>query len=177
MQWSDLTSAQPALGKIAHEKLIGPGVLLVGTVRRDGSARISGVEPLIMDGQLWLSMMNDSMKARDLYREPRVVLNSIITSPEPATEIKLRCVARPESGRTVHERYATSVAGALGWRPVVGRFALFAVSIEELTYIGYDAPTQGQHVARWPSGVEYVRPATTPTSLGPQQAVRRLLVG
>ena len=43
---------QPALGVVAHDLLIRPGVLLVGTTRRDGSARISGAEPLLMDGQL-----------------------------------------------------------------------------------------------------------------------------
>jgi len=40
------------LGAIAHDLLIRPGVVLIGTTRRDGSARISGVEPLVMDGQL-----------------------------------------------------------------------------------------------------------------------------
>jgi len=44
-----------------------------------------------------------------------------------------------------------------------------------VTYIGYDADTSGQHVARWPAGLEYVRAAATPTSLGPPQPVRRLL--
>ena len=38
-------------------------------------ARISGVEPLVLDGDLWLSMMSDSAKARDLGRDRRVVLN------------------------------------------------------------------------------------------------------
>ena len=48
---------QPALGAVADRLLIEPGVLLAGTIRRDGTARISGVEPLLLDGDLWLSMM------------------------------------------------------------------------------------------------------------------------
>jgi hypothetical protein len=67
--------------------LIGPGVVLAGTTRRDGSARISGVEPLIMDGELWLSMMPASTKARDLERDPRILLHSIVTSRSPQAEI------------------------------------------------------------------------------------------
>ena len=82
---------------------------------------------------------------------------------------------RDRTGRPVQERYAAAVADRIGWQPVVGRFTLFDVDIEELTYIAYDPETSGQHVARWPAGVEYVRPATTPTSLGPPQPVRRLL--
>ena len=36
MRWSDISAQQPTLGQIAHEKLIKPGVLLIGTIRRDG---------------------------------------------------------------------------------------------------------------------------------------------
>jgi hypothetical protein len=57
------------------------------------------------------------------------------------------------------------------------QFTLFAVDINDVTYIGYDADTSGQHVARWPAGLEYVRPSVTPTSLGPPRPVRRLLGG
>ncbi len=175
MHWSDLVSEQPSLAQLAYEKLIKPGVLLVGTVRRDGSPRISGVEPLIMDGQLWLSMLRDSMKARDLHRDQRLVLNSIVIGLEPAVEVKVRGVAQPESDHPVQERYAAAVPREIGWQPVVGRFALFSVKIDEVSYLGYDPETHGQHFAHWPSGVEYVRPATTPTSLGLRQRVRRLL--
>jgi hypothetical protein len=57
MHWTDLERDQPQLAKLAHDRLIGPGVVLVATVRRDGTPRLSPVEPLIMDGDLWLSMM------------------------------------------------------------------------------------------------------------------------
>jgi ribosomal protein S18 acetylase RimI-like enzyme len=39
MRWSDFAARHPALGVVAHDLLIRPGVLLVGTTRRDGSAR------------------------------------------------------------------------------------------------------------------------------------------
>lgn len=166
---------EPALGATAHELLIKPGVLLVGTTRRDGTARISGVEPLVMNGALWLSMMRSSTKALDLGRDPRILLNSIVTGPEPAAEIKVRGTVRTETSADIQQLYAETVAAEIGWRPVVGQFTLFAVDIEDVTYIGYDAESSAQHVARWPAGLEYLRPSTTPTSLGPRQPVRRLL--
>jgi hypothetical protein len=175
MRWSEIEERQPALGAAARRKLIEPGVLLVGTTRRDGTARISGVEPLVLDGTLWLSMMSGSTKAGDLRRDRRVLLHSIVTGPEAAAEVKVRGTVREEPDPAVQRRYADEVAAKLGWQPVVGRFTLFAVDIEEITYIGYDPDTHGQHVARWPEGAEYVRPATTPTSLGPPEPVRRLL--
>lgn len=170
-----MTAEQPALAAVTHDLLIEPGVLLAGTTRRDGSARISGVEPLVVDGVLWLSMMQTSTKARDLARDPRIVLHSIVTGPDAAPEIKIRGTVREETDREVQERYAAEVAARVGWQPVVGRFTLFDVDIEDLTYIAYDPGTGDQHVARWPADVEYVRAATTPTSLGPPQPVRRLL--
>jgi hypothetical protein len=175
MRWSEIAASEPTLGEAAYDRLIKPGVLLVGTTRRDGSARISGVEPLVMDGDLWLSMMRGSTKALDLGRDPRIVLHSIVTGPEAAPEIKVRGTARAETSPDVQQRYADTAAAALGWRPVVGQFRLFAVDIDDVTYIGYDAASGAQHVARWPEGQEYLRPSTTPTSLGPREPVRRLL--
>jgi Pyridoxamine 5'-phosphate oxidase len=175
MRWSDLSAQQPELGRMARQRLIEPGVLLIGTTRRDGAARISAVEPLVMDGQLWLSMMRSSTKAQDLRRDPRLVLNSIVLNREGDVEVKVRGTAEAETDHRVSERYAETVDAEIGWRPVVGRFALFRIEIDDVTVVAYDSETGEQHVAQWPSGMEYVRPATTPTSLGERRSVRRLL--
>jgi len=175
MRWSAIAAGEPALGAVVFDGLIRPGVLLAGTIRRDGSPRISGVEPLVMDGDLWLSMMRTSAKAADLARDRRIVLHSIVTGPEPAAEVKVRGTVRAEGDQDVQRRYAAAVSAEIGWRPVAGEFTLFAVDVEDVTYIGYDADTGGQHVVRWPAGREYVRPSVTPTSLGPPRPVRRLL--
>ena len=92
-------------------------------------------EPLVMDGDLWLSMMEQSMKTRDLRRD---------------------------------------TAEQLGWRPVVGHFALFGIDLVSVTVIGSDPKTGDQHVARWPQRDKYLRAATTPTSLGPPTDVHRI---
>lgn len=177
MKWSAIAASEPVLGAVVSDRLIRPGVLLVGTIRRDGSARISGAEPLVMDGDLWLSMMRTSAKAIDLARDPRILLHSIVTGPEPAAEVKIRGTAHVQGDDDVQRRYAAAVSAQIGWRPVVGEFTLFVVDVDDVTYIGYDPDTGGQHVARWPAGLEYVRPSVTPTSLGPPQPVRRLLAG
>jgi hypothetical protein len=175
MRWSEFAAQQRVLAAAAHDQLIKPGVVLAGTTRRDGSARISGVEPLIMDGELWLSMMPASAKARDLCRDPRILLHSIVTSPCPQAEIMMRGTVRAETGDQAQRRYAAAVQAHLGWQPVPGEFALFAVDIDDVAYIGHDAVSNAQHVARWPAGQEYLRPSLTPTTLGPPEPVRRLL--
>ena len=77
----DLQDQQPRLGALAHDRLVAPGVLLVATVRRDGTPRLSPVEPFVLDGDLWLSMLLGSLKAADLLRDPRVLVHSIVTEP------------------------------------------------------------------------------------------------
>lgn len=63
MQWHQIEEQQPALPARMHERLVRPGVLLVVTIRRDGTPRLSPVEPFVLDGSLWLSMMWRSRKA------------------------------------------------------------------------------------------------------------------
>lgn len=52
---------------------------VLGTLRRDGSPRLSGMEAPIRDGHLWLGMMPGSLKAADLHRDPRF---SLYSSPD-----------------------------------------------------------------------------------------------
>lgn len=57
MRRVDFEAAAPGLARVAVERLLVPGVVPVGTIRRDGSPRISPVEPFVLDGELWLSML------------------------------------------------------------------------------------------------------------------------
>jgi len=179
MRWSEMERAQPRLAGLARERLIGPGVVLVGTIRRDGTPRISPVEPFVLDGELWLSMMWRSAKVRDLMRDPRILVHSVITSRDGTEgEVKVRGTARAEPDPAVQRRYAAAVAASLGWDPQPGRFHLFAVDISQVTVIKYDTATGDQRVAMWPPGREFVRRATSPTSVGdPEPAMGLLRAG
>ncbi|MEP7022370.1 MAG: pyridoxamine 5'-phosphate oxidase family protein [Actinomycetota bacterium] len=60
--------------------MLAPGVVLVATIRRDGTPRLSPVEPFVMEDDLWLSMLWHSTKAADLLRDPRILVHSIVTA-------------------------------------------------------------------------------------------------
>jgi len=176
MHWSDIEDAQPRLASVGRARLIDSGVVLVGTVRRDGAARISPVEPLIMDGDLWLSMMWQSAKARDLQRDPRILVHSIVTTRDGGEgEFKVRGTAREEGDPAVQRRYADTVTASLGWNPQPGRFHLFAVDIRQVSFLSYDDATGDQHVAMWPPAREFIRRGTSATSVGDPEPVRDLL--
>jgi hypothetical protein len=167
MHWQDFELAAPRFARVAEERLVGPGVLLVGTIRRDGTPRISPVEPFLLDGELWLSMLWGSRKATDLDRDPRVLLHSIVTSRDGGEgEVKVRGHCRTQDDPAVQSRYAEAVSRALGWHPQVGRFHLFRVDIDSVAHLRYDDSTGDQHVEMWPQGTRFVRRGTSATSLG-----------
>jgi pyridoxamine 5'-phosphate oxidase-like protein len=177
MRWTDLADAQPRLTEVMQRRLIDTGVLLVVTLRRDGTARLSPVEPLLLDGELWLSMMWGSRKAADLLRDPRLLVHSIVTSRDGGEgEVKLRGTARTVADRDIQARYAEAAAERLGWRPEVGQFHLFAVDIDDVSFIRYEDATGDQFLARWPAGEEFVRRGTTATSVGDPEPLDDLLV-
>ena len=177
MDWVELTRRQPGLAELGQQRLLGPGVVLVATIRGDGTPRLSPVEPFVLDGILWLSMLWHSRKAADLLRDPRILVHSIITSRDGGEgEFKIRGTARAEGSAAVQARYAAAVGASLGWSPEPGRFHLFAVSIGDVTFIRYDDATGDQFVARWPPAREFVRRGTTATSLGAPEPVAGLLV-
>lgn len=177
MRWSDFQVEQPRLAGLGRERLGGPGVVLVGTTRRDGTPRISPVEPLFWVGALWLSMMWGSHKAADLGRDPRILLHSIVTGRDGAAgEYKVRGRAVAESDPGVQSGYAREVRAQIGWDPVPGKFHLFWVDVNDVTFMRYDHATGDQFVTRWPRCVEFVRRGTSPTTVGDPSPYSGLLV-
>jgi len=176
MRWAELESSQPRLAEMGRDRLLGPEVVLVGTIRRDGTPRISPVEPWVMAGDLWLSMMWRSTKAIDLGRDPRILVHSVISRRDGSEgEFKVRGRARVEDDEAVQRQYADEVADALGWRPELGQFHLFAVDISDITFVRYVDATGDQFVTRWPPGSEFVRRSIGATMVGEPEPYQDLL--
>ena len=64
--WQEFREADRPFAELAEARIDGEGLVMVGTLRRNGWPRISPVEPLIVDGVLYLGMMWQSKKAADL---------------------------------------------------------------------------------------------------------------
>ena len=147
-----------------------PCVVLVGTIRKDGTPRISPVEPYFHEGDLWLPMLWQSHKAADLVRDPRVLLHSIVTSKDGADgEFKVRgqAVAVSDSARIA--RLTDAVEAISGWRMVEAYVHVFTVDIESAVFIRYE--DGDQRVLLWPQNREFIRRELTPTSVGEPEEV------
>ena len=91
MTWEEFEAGAPELAELARAEFERHRLVLVGTLRKDGSPRISCVLPYVLDGELYLGMMWHSRKAIDLQRDSRVVLhNPISTNQGDELEISLR---------------------------------------------------------------------------------------
>ena len=74
--WSELLAAAPELGDAVQTRCSAHKFLMLATLRRDGSPRISGIEVRFAGGELWIGMMPGSLKSQDLRRDPRLALHS-----------------------------------------------------------------------------------------------------
>jgi hypothetical protein len=79
--WAEFASAEPALASRVQERFAIRKHKTLATLRKDGSPRISGIEVEFADGELYLGMMPDSVKLRDLERDPRIALHSPTDDP------------------------------------------------------------------------------------------------
>jgi Pyridoxamine 5'-phosphate oxidase len=79
MIWIEFEAAASELAELGRQRFDASRVALLGTIREDGSPRISPVEPYLVLGHLLLGMLAGSQKAVDLSRDPRCTLHSSVS--------------------------------------------------------------------------------------------------
>jgi len=137
VNWSSFASAAPALAQRGRELFERVGVLFIGTLRKDGSPRVSGCEFFFLEEDLYLGMMWQSKKALDLLREPRCYIQSAVTDKNVnGGEFKCYGRAVEVSDSDTIERYGRALKEATGWAPE-GSFHLFAFDIDGAAFIEY----------------------------------------
>ncbi|MFF4184152.1 pyridoxamine 5'-phosphate oxidase family protein [Streptomyces sp. NPDC001691] len=82
--WSEFRRAQAQFAERVEARFAQYKHHVLATLRRDGSPRVTGLEVEFQGGELWLGMMPNSMKARDLHRDPRFAVQA---NPGPDAEM------------------------------------------------------------------------------------------
>src|SRR5262245_57749350 len=91
MRWDEFAAACPEIADRAAERFRRAALVFLGTVRPDGSARVSPCEVDLVDGELLLGMMWRSQKAVDLLRDPRITVHSATSDRmNPDGDVKIR---------------------------------------------------------------------------------------
>lgn len=149
MIWREFQQSVLQLARLAQQRFQQTGVALLGTICRDGTPRISPIEPVIVQDHLLLGMLWRSTKALDLLRDPRCVIHSAITSlAGTEDEVKLRGRAVEIQDRDQWERYHQAFSQRWGAR-TPQRFHIFWVSIERAACISYDTDIGDMIVRLW----------------------------
>lgn len=134
--WKDVEHAAGDLAVAVRARFEATGLGLLATLRRDGSPRISGIEPWFTDDGLWLGMMHDSRKARDLQRDPRCALHAATVDKEVSTgDAKVSGLACEVTDEETMRRALQGFRQATGNEVPPGPMHLFAVDVTELVLV------------------------------------------
>ena len=148
MNWGEFAEQAPELAAEGEKRFDSSGVVFVGTLTKDGSPRISPVEPFVFEGLLLLGMMWQSKKALDLLRDPRCLVHNAISDRHGTDgEFKVRGRAQDVSDPEFRARFGEEVYRKINFRPPEP-YHLFAVDIDSVALVTRD--TKDQHVQRWP---------------------------
>jgi hypothetical protein len=146
MNWTSFAEAAPELAVVGAELFDRTGLSLLGTLRKDGSPRISPCESYFVDGELMLGMMWRSMKALDLLRDARLVVHSTQCDREGTTgDFKLYGRAVEVTDPRLRVGYGDATEAKIDWRPSEP-FNLFAMDIQSAGFIRFG---DQRKVMRW----------------------------
>lgn len=158
MNWREFSAAAPELASFGEQRLRDTLLVMLGTIRADGSPRISACEAYIVDGDLMLGMMWQSKKALDLLRDPRLtVVTPQADHESPFGDLKLYGRAVDVSEPARRKALEDAQQAAINWHPTEP-YHLFAVDIESAGFISFGkdrkllvwSPDKGVRVLRHP---------------------------
>lgn len=138
MRWDGFERACPEIATLARERFERDQLVMLGTVRRDGSPRISPCECDFAAGRLFVSMMWRSRKALDLLREPRIVVHSV-TSNKDGTDGDVKLYGRivDEQDPEVRSAFRDAIRTRIDWAPDEPNYHCFSVDVEQAGYIRF----------------------------------------
>jgi hypothetical protein len=147
MRWDEFETACPEIAGLARERFSRDEVVLVGSLRADGSPRISPNELDFAAGHLFLGMMWRSKKAVDLLRDPRVVVHSApIGRMNEGGDVKVYGTAVEIRDPDVRGAYRAAIQARIDWAPDEPEFHLFSVDVGSA---GYTVFGEGSHALAW----------------------------
>jgi hypothetical protein len=151
MRWRDLERAAPEIARLGKDRLDSSRVALLGTLRQDGSPRISPVEPYLWQGDLLFGTMAWSLKTGDLLRDPRCALHSSVNDPDSGKgELKLHGSAVAAGDQL---RNTCKAAWWVNQSPNVA--TVFVLRIQLATFISWDTERGEMTARRWSRGRGY----------------------
>ena len=135
MRWDAFADACPEIAGMAEVRFRSDELVMLGTLRADGSPRISPCELDVAAGHLFFGMMWRSRKALDLLRDPRCVVHSV-TCDRMGTDGDLKLYGRMVDVREPELRraYQAAIKARIDWQPDEPEFHLFSLDVDAAGY-------------------------------------------
>jgi hypothetical protein len=147
MRWDEFTDACPELAGLARERFAADQLVLLGTIRRDGRARISPCEIDFAAGRLLLGVMWQSPKARDLERDARLTVHSVpADKTNSGGDVKLYGLAVDEQDAGVRAEFCRAIRSRIDWEPAEP-YHLFSLDVTEGAFMRFTV--EGKQTWRW----------------------------
>ncbi|MGD9932606.1 MAG: pyridoxamine 5'-phosphate oxidase family protein [Dehalococcoidia bacterium] len=138
--WNEFTAAAPILARFGLERMDRTGMVMMGTLRKDGSPRVTPIEYFLFEGELNLGGMWQSKKMLDLVRDPRCALHSA-TSDKNGTQGDFKLSGRavvPHDDAEELDRYLKAVSAHTGYdASSQGPFHRFWFDIHEVAFLQF----------------------------------------
>ncbi|MFQ6010564.1 MAG: pyridoxamine 5'-phosphate oxidase family protein [Nitrososphaerales archaeon] len=133
--WGEFKKTSPVMAALGEERFNRTGLAMVATIRKNGWPRMSPVEPLIVDGHLYLGMMWQSRKAIDLLRDPRCTLHSTVSNRDGSEgDFKVYGKAMEIHDVGMRQRYSDAMQNKLGFALKESEYHLFSLDIESVSF-------------------------------------------
>jgi hypothetical protein len=148
VSWRDLEAGAPDLAREGWARFERTKVAMLGTIREDGSPRISPVQPYLIAGELVVGVMS-SPKLEDLRRDPRCVLHSSVSDLDGSEgEFKVHGRAEATDDSRFLDADGTWWAGR-----APDQAGVFTIAIDEAILITWTADQGRMTIARWSGDV------------------------
>jgi hypothetical protein len=130
VRWDRFASACPDIAAVADARFRKDELVMLGTIRAEGSPRISPCEVDLAEGHLLFGMMWRSKKAVDLLRDPRCVVHSV-TIDRMGTDGDLKLYGRMDDVQDpdLRRAYRAAVKARIDWEPDEPTFHLFSLDV------------------------------------------------
>lgn len=147
--WADVGRSAPDFAEAVRALFDAHRHKTLATLRQDGSPRISGIEAVFADGELWFGGWADSRKLIDLMRDPRFALHSATSDPDGwPGDAKV-------AGRAIEVADPAVISAVTGgasatWPPDVHRH--FRADLSEVVLIRHGDPPDHLAIDFWLEG-------------------------
>jgi Pyridoxamine 5'-phosphate oxidase len=138
MRWDAFERACPEIGELARERFERDQLVMLGTIRLDGSPRVSPNECDFGGGRLFVSMIWRSRKALDLLRDPRIVVHSVTINKDGTDgDVKIYGRAIDERDPEVRAAFLEAIRRRIDWAPDEPEYHCFSVDVRSAGYVRF----------------------------------------